>query len=112
MTTWSSRALPLLGNDFPLPLELAFTMQQALASGVTRQQLRGLVSTGLVRRMVKGVYVAAQVPDSLLLRGRPLRLAVPEHAVVTDWTACWFHTGYDRPGSHREEPQLTLFRQA
>jgi len=111
MTTWSTRGLPLLDNDFPMPLELPFTVQQAHAAGVTRQQLRGLVSTGLVRRMVKGVYVAAQVPDSLLLRGRALRLAVPEHAVVTDWTACWFHTGYDRPGSHRAGPELTLFRQ-
>ena len=112
MTTWSTRGIPLLGNDFPMPLALPFTMQQAQMAGVTRQQLRGLVSTGLVRRMVKGVYVAAQTPDSLLLRGRALRLAVPEHIVVTDWTACWFHTGYDRPGSHREEPEVTLFRQA
>ena len=68
--------------------------------------MRVMTVAGLVRRMVKGVYVAAQVPDSIVLRGQALSLVVPSYAVVTDWTACWFHTGYDRPGSHLVEPEL------
>lgn len=111
MTTWLHPGIPLLGDDFPLPLRDPFTVRQAEAAGISRHQLRVMTKVGLVRRMVKGVYVAAQVPDSIVLRGRALALVVPSHAVVTDWTACWFHTGYDRPGSHLVEPELSLFRQ-
>ena len=111
MTPWLRPGLALLGHDFPLPLDRPFTFRQAEASGVSRHHVRVMTAAGLLRRMVKGVYVAAQVPDSIVLRGQALLLVVPSYSVVTDWTACWFHTGYDRPGSHLVEPELSLFRE-
>ena len=111
MTPWLRPGIALLGDDFPLPLDRPFTLAQAESSGVSRHRMRVMTVAGLVRRMVKGVYVAAQVPDSIVLRGQALSLVVPSYAVVTDWTACWFHTGYDRPGSHLVEPELSLFRE-
>ena len=65
-----------------------------------------------MRRILKGVYVAAQVPDSLLLRSRALPLVVPRDSVVTDWTACWFYTGVLPAGQHVDLPPLTVFRPA
>lgn len=69
-----------------------------------------LVERGLVRRMLHGVSVASQVPDSLGLRAAALKLVVPEHAVVVDRTACWLH-GVDalpRSAIH-EMPPLEVF---
>ncbi|QWZ07030.1 type IV toxin-antitoxin system AbiEi family antitoxin domain-containing protein [Nocardioides panacis] len=104
--------LPLLDGSFPLPVDRPFTFGQAVAAGVSRHRLRRLEEEALVRRVLKGVYVAAQVPDSLTLRTRALRLVVPRDAVVTDWTACWFHTGVLRAGQHVEVPPLSVFRPA
>ena len=59
---------------------------------------------GLIRRVIKSVYVAAQVPDDLTTRARALHLVVPREAVVTDWTACWFWTGVLKTGDHRATP--------
>jgi hypothetical protein len=39
-----------------------------------------------------------------------LALTVPVDAAVTDWTACWLHTGILPPGHHREVPPVSLFR--
>lgn len=111
MTTWYDASRPLLGADAPLPLDRPFSVSQAVLRGVSRHRLRSLERVGLIRRVIKGVYVVAQVPDSVLLRGEALALIVPEHAVVTDWTACWLHTGIDRPGAHRREPEVSVFRQ-
>jgi hypothetical protein len=62
--------------------------------------------------VLKGVYVAAQVQDSISLRAQVLALVVPRDAVVTDWTACWFHTGMLRPNQHLSVPELSVFRPA
>jgi hypothetical protein len=80
--------------------------------GVSRQRLRSLERLCLVRRVMKGVYVAAQASDSTLLRAAALCLVVPRHAVVTDWSACWLHTGIDRAGAHKAPPSLSMFRPA
>jgi hypothetical protein len=66
----------------------------------------------LVRRVLKSVYVATQVPDSITVRAQALQLVVPPDAVVTDWTACWFFTGLLPPGQHLEVPHLSVFRPA
>jgi hypothetical protein len=63
-----------------------------------------------LRRLLIGVYVAAQVPDDLLVRARALALVVPEYAAVTDWTACWLFTGILPPGQHLEVPPVYMFR--
>ena len=49
----------------PLPLDAPFTPAQAEMWGVSRQTLRGLVSGGYVRRVLTGVYAAAQAPDNM-----------------------------------------------
>jgi len=100
----------LLDGRFPLPLDRPFTTKSARDAGLTDKHLHLLVGTGYLRRPIKGVYVAAQVPDSRALRGQVLALVVPAGSVVCDWTACWYWTGLDRPGSHVTVPRLSIFR--
>ena len=100
----------LLDGSFPLPLSRPFTTPQAAAAGVGRNVLRRLEKLGLVRRLLRGVYVAAQAPDNLLLRAQAVALVVPEDGVVTDWTACWLHAGVLPPGGHLEVPPVSVFR--
>jgi hypothetical protein len=103
---------PLLGPDFPLPLDQPFTTLQARDEGVGEKTLARLHRDGYLRRVLRGVYVAAQAADSLPLRARALALVVPEHAAVVDWTAVWLYTGLLPPGQHHEVPPVSLFRQA
>jgi hypothetical protein len=100
----------LLGADFPLPLDRPFTASQAHEAGVTRAVLRRLLRDHYLRRLVKGVFVAAQVPDSLMLRAQALQLVVPGDAVIVDWTAVWLYTGVLPPNQHLEVPPVSLFR--
>lgn len=86
-----SPAAGLLGEGFPLPLDLPFTSVQARAAGLDPRQLRQLLDEGLLRRVLRGVYVASQAPDSVLFRARAVGLVIPECAVVTDRTAAWLH---------------------
>lgn len=101
---------PLLDERFPLPLSAPFTTTEALAEGVTGKELSRLVRTGYLRRPLKGVYLAAQVEDSNGMRGRVLSKAAPPGTVITDWTATWYWTGLDRPGSHLAVPRLDAFK--
>jgi hypothetical protein len=75
----------------PLPLDVPFTGAQAMALGVSRQTLRTMLDRGMVRRMLQGVFVAAQARDDMDLRAGALALVVPDGAVVTDRTAAWLH---------------------
>lgn len=70
----------------PLPdrlLDGPFTVQQARAAGVGRDMLRGR----RVRRLLDGVYVAADVPDSPELFRRAVRLVLPAEAAVSHESA-------------------------
>jgi hypothetical protein len=100
----------LLDDRFPLPTDAPFTTAQARSAGVRRQVLTRLVEEGLLRRLLKGVYVATQVPDSLQMRVKALSLVVPRGSAATDWTACWLHTGISAPGGHREVAPISVFR--
>jgi len=100
---------PFLDDSFPLPVDQPFTRRQAVGAGLTDRHLRQLVACGLLRRMLKPVYVAGQVVDTVLLRAQALAFVVPGSAVVTDWTACWLWTGIDAPGAHERAPELYLF---
>jgi hypothetical protein len=91
MPVWSSPAVVLLDERCPLPLDLPFTAAQAVAWGVSRNQLGSLVRRGLVRRVVRGVFAAAQAPNDLTFRTSALHLVVSPSAVVTDRTAAWLH---------------------
>jgi hypothetical protein len=106
------RPAALLDDSFALPVDRPFTLQQAGAAGVQRHRLRVLEASGLVRRVLKGVYVAAQVPDSVQLRIRALELVTPRDVVVTDWTACWVYTGLLAPQRDLDVPRVSLFKPA
>ena len=89
--TWLDPDGSLLGRDSPLPLDRPFSSGQAVDLGVSRRVLSSLVDEGLVRRVVHGVYAAAQAPDDLVARAQALTLVVPPSVVVVDRTAAWLH---------------------
>lgn len=95
-----------------LPSAAPFTRQQALAAGVSPTQLRRLLGSGLIRRMLEGVYVASWVPESIELRCAALRLVVPTDAFICDRTAAWLYRGPSAlgPNEHRAVPPISCFR--
>jgi hypothetical protein len=99
----------LLDGRFPLPLDAPFTLADATAAGLTQHRVRSLVREGLLRRLLKGVYVAAQAPDGPLLRARALALVVPHTGVIVDETAWWIWTGLLPSGAHLGIPPLQVF---
>lgn len=102
---------PLLDARFPLSLEDPFTAADARRSGIHPTELSVLSQEGYLRRLLKGVYVAAQVHDSLELRAAALRLVVPPDAVVTDRTAGWLLGApmVLAPGDHLVVPTVSMF---
>lgn len=109
--TWRLEpGLPALDHEFPLPLDRPFTTREAMAAGISERVLRSLLDLGMLRRLLRGVYAAAQAHDGILLRARALSLVVPDAAVGTDWTACWLHTGVLPPGGHLQVPPVSIFR--
>ena len=68
-----------------------FTAADAVNLGISRRTLRRMVQEGLVRRVVRGVYVAATVEDTIQLRARALALVLAPHQVVCDRTAAWLY---------------------
>jgi hypothetical protein len=100
----------LLDERCPLPLDAPFTTAQAEALGISRHLLSRLCQLSLIRPLVRGTYVAAQVVDTIELRASALQLVVPDTAVVTDRTAAWLH-GVDilpRSAAH-EPPPVQMF---
>ncbi len=90
-SNWLNTRGTLLGPRCPLPLDHPFTTQQALAAGVSRHTFAFLLRAGLIRRVLRGVYVATQAPDDTLQRAMALALVLPPTAVVVDRTAAWLH---------------------
>lgn len=104
------RDVVALDVSAPLPLDRPFTAREADALGVPASLRHKLVAHGLIRPLVRGVFVASQVPDSFRLRVAAVSLVAPAHAVVVDRTAAWVH-GVDalpRSAIH-EMPQLDLY---
>jgi hypothetical protein len=66
-----------------------FTQGDAEKVGIGRDQLRLLVATAKVRRLLRGVYVAAGVPETLELRAEAVARVVPRGTVVCGRTAAW-----------------------
>ncbi len=58
---------------------------------MSRTRLATLARRGLVRPVLRGVYAAAQVVDTIEFRAAALALVVPPTAIVTDRTAAWLH---------------------
>jgi hypothetical protein len=108
---WLDPTGSFLVGSCPLPLDQPFTVDQAGDRGVPRQVLRGLVASGHVRRVLRGVYAAAQLRDDIGTRTRAISLVVPPGAVVTDRTAAWLHGVDILPRSAvTEPPPLSVFR--
>lgn len=103
----------LLSSDFPLPPDRPFTTREAAGLGIGRATLSRLHSEGLIRRMLKGVYAAADLVDTVDTRIAALSLVVPPTAVITDETAAWVH-GVDigAPGDHLRVPPICMFQLA
>lgn len=95
-----------------LPTDTPFTRAMAHQFGVTDKVLHRLVLQGYLRRPIRGVYVAAQVPESIVLRCNMLSLVVPPGSFITDRSAAWLHAG-DRalaPNEHLAPPPISCFR--
>lgn len=59
--------------------------------GISRHQLDRAVEDGLVRRVVRGVYLRADAPDDLETRLQAVSIALRPGQVVSDRTAAWLH---------------------
>lgn len=101
--TWLDRLVGL-----PQP----FTTAMARDVGLTYKALHRLTDSGALRRPIEGVYVGADLPDTIELRCRMLALVVPADCFVCDRTAAWLHAG-DRalgPDEHLGVPPVSCFR--
>jgi hypothetical protein len=90
-----------------LPTDRPFCAHQV---AISRQTLADLVRQGHLRRVVRGVFVATNVRDTLRMRAQALKLVVADDAVVTDRTAAWLH-GVDvlLPGEDQVMPPVQVF---
>jgi hypothetical protein len=84
------RNLPDMSHDLALP-DNPFTSADLDTLGLTRHRLRQLVEAELVRRLVRGAYVRADLELTVELRARTVAAVIPEHQVVRDRTAAWIH---------------------
>jgi hypothetical protein len=101
-----------LDDSFPLPTTAPFTTEAALDAGLGRKVLTRLVAEGLLRRPIRGVYVASAAGDSLALRVAALRLVVPEDCIVVDGHAGWLLGAQMTlaPGEHLALRPVSMFR--
>jgi len=75
----------------PRPLLVPSTVARAAAQGWTKRQVQQAVADGRLRRVLRGVYVDASVPDSTELRAEAAALVLPARMVVCDRSAAWLH---------------------
>jgi hypothetical protein len=77
-----------------MPVDLPptpFLLSELADVGLTRATLRAKLKEGVVRRVLHGVYVRADVPDTQNLRAACAAKVLPPHCVVTDRSAAWLH---------------------
>jgi hypothetical protein len=74
-----------------------FTSADLAGLGMTRRRLRRLLEEGDVRRVLRGVYASADLPETIETRARCAALVLPRHCVVSDLGAAWIWgvDGYD-----------------
>jgi hypothetical protein len=94
--------------DVPLPLRPPpplltgpFTRPAAAAVGLDGPTLDRMLRAGVVRRLLRGVYVGSTAAETPALRAEALGLLVRPGAVVVDRTAGWLHgltAGVGLPG--------------
>ena len=107
------RDVVLLDDAAPVPIDRPFSAAEADAAGVSASLRHRLVREGLLRPLVRGTFVAAQVPDSLAVRVKAVSLVTPPHMVAVDRLAAWVHSVDALPRSAiHEMPALDLFSRA
>lgn len=111
MITVSAVSDVLLEQLHELPADRPFTSREADQRGVHNHVRRALVAAGLLRRPVRGVFVRADLVDTLDLRIQILKLVVPADCVVTDRSAAWLWgaTMVLAPGAHLAPPPVSVF---
>ena len=90
-----------------------FAGSQALELDIGPRLLRTFLVSGEIRRVLRGVYVVATVPDTVELRAAAAALVVPAGAVICGRTAAWLH-GVDAlaMGAHRVLPEVDVMSPA
>ena len=68
-----------------------FTRSDARDAGLSPAQIADLVRCRTIRRVLRNVYVACDVPDTVEVRAAAVALAVVPGAVFVDRTAAWLH---------------------
>lgn len=84
-------ALPIARSRSLLPADRPFTRATALAAGVRRPALDRMLREGTIRRLLRGVYADAAVPDTGQLRAAAVALVAGRRSVAVDRTAAWVH---------------------
>jgi hypothetical protein len=99
-----------LDSTSGVPTDRPFTRAAARSRGITDRQLGVWVAQGLLINPMRGVFLAAQLPDGLELRLECLRLVVPQNAVATGRTAGWIHRApmVLAPGDHLRIPRVEM----
>lgn len=68
-----------------------FCASEAKSLGISFKQIERAIAAGSLRRLFRGVYVPADLPDTIELRTAAIALVIADHNVVVDRTAAWLH---------------------
>ena len=66
-----------------------FHLSDVASIGLTRARLRTLVESGVVRRVLRGVYCRSDPKDCVELRAQAAALVLPPDVVICDRSAAW-----------------------
>jgi hypothetical protein len=69
----------------------AFRTSDIANLGITTAQLRAWLDGNAVRRVLHGIFVRSDLPDTQELRLECAALVLPEHTVIADRSAAWLH---------------------
>jgi hypothetical protein len=98
---------PVRRPDLDLLLDgQPFDRTAARREGLRDPDVTALVAAGIVRHVVRGVYLDARVPDDLASRAACLRLRLPDDAVVGRLTSAWLFGVDGRLPDERSLPPL------
>src|SRR3954447_11443665 len=84
----TSEPARMVTTTFP---ERPFTTRQAQSLGISRKRLAAAEEAGMLRRVLRGVYVPGDLDDSVEVRAICASLVVAPGSVVRDRTAAWIH---------------------
>jgi hypothetical protein len=68
-----------------------FDLAQAAELGISRNRVHLAVRDGVLRRVLRGVFVRSELPDTVELRACAASLVLSPTSVITDRTAAWIH---------------------